>query len=135
KDANTIESFEINPSIDNQIITDNGSIIIFPAGSIVDADGIHVTEGSVHIRVTELTSRGDIILQNSSTMTNRFNLLESGGQIRITAADSYDRPLQALGYDIKFNSENTYDYLSKNMGLFRGELDDTTGFITWVDDP
>lgn len=128
------QKFTLNPSIDNTIRTEKGLTIFFPTTSFMTVDGMPVTSDSIYIELKELYTIGDVILQHSSTMTDLYRLLETGGQVSISAKDDEGNTLQAKNYSITFNAEYTTDYLTKNMGLFRGDVDDSTSFIMWRDE-
>lgn len=129
------QKFVIDPSMDNTINTDRGLSIYFPVSSFMTAEGLPVVSDSIYVEVKELYSIGDIILQHSSTMTDMYRLLETGGQVQIIAKDDSGNLLQAKNYNISFNADNTIGFLTKNMGLFRGNVDDTSTFIMWRDEP
>lgn len=125
----------LDPAIDNYIATPHGSVIEFPAYSFVYPSGDTVKTSSVHVMIKELVSKSDIILQHSTSMTDRYNILESGGQIRINAQDATGQNIDAKGYNIRYNSEYTVGSTAKSMGLFRGQLEGDNGLLMWMDAP
>jgi len=130
----TPEVHTIDPTELQFLKTKGGSVIEFPANTIKRADGTRITT-PVIVKYRELISKSDIIFQHSTTFTDKYNWLESGGQIQISIETLDGEQLQSDSYHIHYNATYTEGYTSKTMGLFQGELDASSELLAWVDIP
>jgi hypothetical protein len=96
------EQVMIDPSIDNEIITEGKSILYIPTGSIVNNDGTAPTD-SVEISFRDFYSPYEIMLAGIPMEINiddKSEHLESAGMFQITAGPNYkvapSKPIQVL---------------------------------------
>ncbi len=99
KDTRPFESFEIDPTVDNEIITNNQSIIMIAANSLVNSHG-EPASGKVSLSFTDYYNPLQIMLagiEMDITENNNREHLESNGMFELEIGDGCqidaDKPL------------------------------------------
>lgn len=107
------ETFSIDPSVDNEIITEARSIVFIPAGSILNKDGSRATE-QVEVRYRDFYSPYEIFLAGIPMEIDQNGTeehLESAGMYELTtgAEHSIDasRPIEV--YFKSTSTDGSYD--------------------------
>lgn len=121
------QSFTINVDDASATITgDKGTLVTFPKSVFRTQEGANVS-GAISIKLTEIYDQSDMILSNRPT-TSEGELLESGGEISISAFQNGEKLLLAHGKNIlvQFATEND----NTDMKLFTGALED--GMFNWT---
>lgn len=120
-----VESFIINPNEDIYIEGQQGTVIFFPASSLVYDDGTLV-KNEVKVNLQEFYSNSEIISNNLSTLSDSL-FLETGGMIKIEAI--------ANGEALHINPSKSYVVCfpgknNENMELFYGDFT-SNNTINW----
>ncbi len=126
---NLNQAFKIYPAKNNFIKGKNGTVIFFPANSLVDSKKQTVYD-SVDIVLKECYEISDMILENLSTMSHGKQL-ETRGMIQILASQK-GKPLYLQDNErIGVMFADTSDAL--NFGLFYGQQTPSNS-VNWVND-
>jgi hypothetical protein len=121
------QKFTFDPSIENTIICDSGTVLIIPSNTIVDQNGNEISE-KITVKLKEHFSVGDYLLSNLQTMHNG-ELLESGGMIYINAYDAKGEELKiADGKSIRIEIPDNGNV--KNPQIFLGARN-SEGIMNW----
>jgi hypothetical protein len=107
--------FTINADEDNEVMTETGSKITIPKGSLVDANGKTVS-GKVELEFEEFHDASDIILSgipmNITTEDGEMGSFESAGMFNISATHE--------GNEVRIGNNKTVEV---EMASFREEAD------------
>jgi len=125
--APTAQTFTVDPTTTQTITGSKGTSITFFANSFVDMSGNAVTD-PVTVKLTEVFSKGDMILVDRMTTSNG-QLLESGGEFLLEATANG----QAVELNQMYNMQVPISSATSNpnaMDLFVGQTVQDT--FTWV---
>lgn len=114
----SFEEFSIDPTINNDVVTADGSILVVPASSILNNDGTAATE-KMTIRFRDFYTPYEIFLAGipmDIKDQGEDSFLESAGMFEILAGDDYKidpkKPIQVLFKSTSI--DGTYDQYSLN---------------------
>lgn len=110
------------------VITAKGTKIFFSSNALMDENNKPVT-GAVKISVKEITTPGEMILNDMPTVSGN-RLLESGGEYNITISQDNKQLHLAPGNYIKINLPET-TAPANGMQVFNG-VTNTDGSVNWV---
>lgn len=108
------------------VYADKGTQLSFYPNSFKDASGNIISSGDVQVSIVEMYKTGDMISNRASTTSNG-ELLESGGQIYISASMG-GAPVFANTYGVGFAQE---DSSATPMSIFVGAPSPTDTVVTW----
>lgn len=127
----TPQNFNIAAGRDTIIYgASDGTALHFYANSFKDASGNIITSGTIDIQLTEMYKPGEMICNRTTTITNDGQLLQSGGEINITASMN-GQEVYANKYGIGFKQSAPS---SLNMQLFYGNTNNTDSVTMWSAD-
>lgn len=130
--APDMQTFTIDPSINNTITGKDGTKITIPANALVDAQG-NTVNAPVTISLKEILSLEDQITSNIAAISNE-KALKSGGEFFFEAKANGQK------LNVALNSEISVDIPTNNvdstMNVFIGENlepnDSVNGEVNWV---
>ena len=93
KNINNETIFIIDQKTENSLCTEKNTFIIIPRNCFVSLKGKKVTS-EITIKIKEIISLEDIVLNNLQTVTKNNNLLQTGSIIYISAIDKKGRELK-----------------------------------------
>lgn len=126
--GNYRQSFTIDPTRPNTIHGRNGTLIVIPAVSLVDANGQTLTS-PVTVSLSEFLKPGDALFQSFSTQTTEGELLETGGMLKLDASAG-DRPVMIReGSQVQVRIPATG--ILPGMEVFNGRTN-PAGIMEWV---
>lgn len=105
----------------------NGTLLSFYPGSFKDAAGNVINSGTVQIELVELYRPGYMIRQRAGTTVDG-QLLQSGGQVKITAAMN-SQPVYASKYGIGFKQTAAS---VQPMSLYYGNTANADSIVNWT---
>lgn len=114
-----LESFTINTSVEQKIVTKSGTIIIIPAGSLVDDNGKTVT-GEAEITYREFRGLGEIIASGINMQDNENDqVMVSDGMFELRGKQGASVIAIAQGKSIlvemkALDTKNDYQYFELN---------------------
>lgn len=112
------QTFTVDVTTISTLAGTEGTTIIIPANSIVDADGIEIT-GNVEAKLTEYRSKGGMAASGVTTVSGN-NMLESAGMFNLEVTK--DGAEVFLKQDSAINVRIDQDELPTNQFiLFKGE--------------
>ena len=85
------QSFELDPTKPNTITGENGISVYIPANSFTDKNGTLVTN-KISFELKEVITKKDMIMSGLCTVTDKGEILESGGMF-FTSATSNGKPI------------------------------------------
>ena len=97
----TPQNFNVEAGSAHTIVGAKGTVINFYPNSFLDIKGNPITSGTINIQLTEMTSPGEMIANGSTTMTTTQYILQSGGEVNITATMN-GQSVKANRYGIGF---------------------------------
>jgi len=116
-----VQNFEINPAKQNEIIGEQGTVVLFPANCFGKPDG------KVNIELIECYSIQNMLLNGISTQTSNGKLLESEGMIFLNAVNEVGDTLGIRKGNIKVKMITTK--AKEGIKLFDGV--ENGNYITW----
>ncbi|MDR3681984.1 MAG: hypothetical protein P4L41_18580 [Flavipsychrobacter sp.] len=124
----TPQSIYVVAGRDTVVYGTNGTMLHFYANSFKDAMGNVIPNGIINLQLIEMYKAGDMIRNRATTMANG-QILQSGGQITMTASMSDGAEVFANTYGIGFKQANAS---GASMALFYGAAGSTDSTITWT---
>lgn len=116
-----VQVFNVNSSQEIFIITDREALFTFPANGFETKRGQEVS-GTITLEITEMYTKGEIILYGIHTMSGG-QILESGGEFRVQAFKDGE-PLQ-MKDGVYYNVKKPDQDPQSGMELFFGSEDET----------
>ncbi len=121
------ENFNVPAGEETILYASQGTMIHFYPNSFKDADGKIITSGTINVKLIEMYRAGDMISNRATTMANG-QLLQSGGQVNITATLSGTAVFPTT-YGIAFKHGTSS---SASMSLFYGGTSNAATVATWT---
>jgi hypothetical protein len=120
------QTFSIDPSLEQTITGKQGTILVFPANSLVDKNG-KTPKGKVQISLTECYEMADMIMNRLSTTSNG-KMLETAGMVNVIATSNGEelQLKKESPYTVEFPKKTKKD----DFHLFYGERT-ADGNINW----
>ncbi len=126
------QQFTINAMSGGSIITTGGIEFSFPSNAFMNSAG-NVVTGNVDVKIDEVITKADMILNNVSTHVNG-RPLKSGGAFNIRITQGGDELAIATGK--RYHVWLTSDYFEPVMETFYGiNSTDQYGIINWSTTP
>ena len=122
------QSFAANSSNYIFINTEKRNSIVFPDNAFITKNNAPVT-GSVNIEIKEITTAGEMILNNAPTQSGGLPLI-SGGEFFVRVTKNGDELKLAPGKFIQVNMMNRGGADLTGMQVFNG--DTSSGTVNWV---
>ncbi|MEO6733720.1 MAG: hypothetical protein ABIN01_21030 [Ferruginibacter sp.] len=126
RNRSSLEVYTVAVSTPGQLTTAKDTKIYFAANAFVDEQNKPVT-GAVKIEVKEITTPGEMILNDMPTTSNG-RLLESGGEYNIMVSQNGKKLKLAPGNFLKIGLPNA---AYARMQVFNG-VSDASGNVNWV---
>lgn len=104
-----------------------GTKLTFYPHSFKDENGNTITSGTINLQLVEMYKPGDMIA-NRATTQYKDDILESGGQIHLTASQN-GKPVYAGKYGIGYGNASS----KPGMALFPGNTNNEDSLVTWTD--
>lgn len=104
-----------------------GTKLTFYPHSFKDENGNTITSGTINLQLVEMYKPGDMIA-NRATTQYKDGLLESGGQIYLTASQN-GKQVYAGKYGIGYGNATS----KPGMALFPGNTNNEDSLVTWTD--
>ena len=98
------QNFSISAGHDTIVYGEKGTGMHFYENSFKDAAGNIITNGTVSIQLTEMYKPGDMISNQATTTSADGQILQSGGEINITAKMN-GKEVFANSYGLKFKQD------------------------------
>jgi hypothetical protein len=108
-----------------------GTIFHFYPYSFKDANGNIVTDGTINIKVVEIYTPGQMIGFRLTTEDNNAQLLESRGQMHVSATKN-GQPIYATSYGISFRQDGGS---GDAMALYHGTYSTPDSAMIWTEVP
>ena len=120
------QTFSIDPSLEQTITGKQGTILVFPANSLVDKNG-NTPKGKIQISLTECYEMADMIMNRLSTTSNG-KMLETAGMVNVIATSNGEelQLKKESPYTVEFPKKTKKD----DFHLFYGERT-ADGNINW----
>ena len=120
------QTFSIDPTVEQKITGKQGTILIFPANSLVDKNG-NTPQGKIQISLTECYDMADMIMNRLSTTSNG-KMLETAGMVNVVATSNGEelQLKKESPYTVEFPKKTKKD----DFHLFYGERT-ADGNINW----
>jgi hypothetical protein len=120
------QTFSIDPSVEQKITGKQGTILVFPANSLVDKNG-NTPKGKIQISLTECYEMADMIMNRLSTTSNG-KMLETAGMVNVIASSNGEelQLKKESPYTVEFPKKTKKD----DFHLFYGERT-ADGNINW----
>ena len=119
--------FEIDPTLNNKIIAQNGTTLYIPAQSFLDVNGQH-PDGTVQLTISENYDMADMLRAELFT-TSGERLLESGGMVRVEAFAGEEK--LSLGADKSILLAMPTEIQLEGMQLFLGDENEEGRLQNW----
>lgn len=120
--------FQLLPSRDTVLRAAEGTVLWVPANAFVDPTGCSIAAGLVELRVRELYSLADIVLNNLSTRSGN-QLLETGGMVQLEASAAGQ--LCTLRKDARLLLSLPTTRRQPDMQLFTGVRTNAPNTLDW----
>jgi hypothetical protein len=120
------QTFSIDPTVEQKITGKQGTILVFPANSLVDKNG-NTPKGKIQISLTECYDMADMIMNRLSTTSNG-KMLETAGMVNVVATSNGEelQLKKESPYTVEFPKKTKKD----DFHLFYGERT-ADGNINW----
>ncbi len=120
------QTFSIDPTVEQKITGKQGTILVFPANSLVDKNG-NTPKGKIQISLTECYEMADMIMNRLSTTSNG-KMLETAGMVNVVATSNGEelQLKKESPYTVEFPKKTKKD----DFHLFYGERT-ADGNINW----
>jgi outer membrane protein assembly factor BamB len=128
QNRSSYQAFVVNNAAGQTITTTKGTKYYLPADAFVNIDGSAVT-GDVSVHVKEVLTPQEMIFNDMPTVSNG-RLLESGGEYKITAAQSSRELKLAPGKFLRIQMPDAGVAMT-GMQVFNGAAD-ANGNVNWV---
>ncbi len=125
----TPQRFTVEAGRDTVILGADSTVLHFYTNSFKDASGNIVSSGNIGIELIEMYTPGDMVLNRATTAMSDGRLLESGGQVKISAVMN-GKVLSANRYGIGFRSKNGN---GRAMSLYFGDRKNADSIVTWTE--
>lgn len=125
----TPQTISVIAGRDTVVYGANGTMLHFYQNSFKNIAGQTITSGVVYLKLIEMYKAGDMIRNRATTMANG-QILQSGGQINITAYTTSGQQVFTNGYGIGFyrGKQNS----SASMALFYGGTNNSDSVTVWT---
>ena len=127
--AERTQQYSINPEVVQRIVTEEQTVITFPANALETLTGEPIT-GQVDIEVLEIYTKGDMILFGKPTVS-AGKLIESAGEFYVSASQAGRELRLRDGATIQFQVQLRTDQPNYDMEVFYGDTD-VDGNFTWA---
>ena len=119
--------FNVSAGTSSDLKGAEGTVLHFYPNSFKDADGNIIKSGTINITLTEMYKPGSMIANRATTMSGG-KVLNSGGQINITASMN-GQNVSANTYRIEFLQTAAS---GDQMNLFTGSNNNVFSLTTWI---
>ena len=120
--------FSVTAGRDTVILCNKGTLLHFYAKSFKDADGNILSGGTINLQVDEMYKCSDMVRNRATTTTGDGRLLQSGGQVNITATSNGQEVFPNV-YGIAF--KHSAPSISP-MALFYGNINNPDSTVKWT---
>ncbi len=124
----TPQHFTVQAGVETEIVGAQGTRMLFYENSFRDAAGNTITSGTINIDLVEMYKAGDMIANRAPTMTSSGDMLESGGEIDITATKD-GKEVFTNGYGLSFKAAAVD---SQQMQLFFANTNNEDSVLVWT---
>ncbi len=138
----TPQTFTVQAGRDTAVFGAQGTLMHFYANTFLHGDGTVITSGTITIQLIEMYKPGDMVANRTTTMTTSGQLLQSGGEVYITA--SMTTTSQYIGVNgLPSNTTETVLVNKYGLGfpqttastttmqLFYGNTNNPDSVVTW----
>jgi hypothetical protein len=132
KNAAAVQVFNISAGTATNLIGSGGTTINIPASAFVVGGGTIQVAGTCEIKLSEIYSKKDLILNKTQTMTHD-DMLQTKGVINITASQGGEEIFLSAVKTITINYPTSLTPGNDMFG-FKGRSDIISGNLIWVPD-
>jgi len=130
KNGKAIQTFTIDPTVQNSITANQGTSFMLNANSLLDGAS-QLPSGNITVQIKEIYNIKDMVLSNKPT-TSLGLLLHSGGEVFIRFLANGIEYFPSAGLDITMPYTGNGP-LVPGAGFFTGN-EDSTGAVDWMQD-
>lgn len=123
-----MENITVNAGTPGTVTGSQGTYLSFDANSFKDVNGNIINSGTINIRLRELYTLGQMVVNNTNTYTQNGTWLTSAGQVQIIATQNNNN-VYANRYQLGFRQPAASN---QPMGLFYGSVvNESNNAVIW----